>query len=239
MTTRLSVNVDHVATIREARKTYEPDPVSAASIAQMSGADGVTVHLRSDRRHINERDLNLIMQTIHIPVTLEMASTEEMLQIAIKEKPQVVTLVPERPEEVTTEGGLDVEANFDNLKIATQALQKAGIKVCIFVNPNLEQIGETKRLGADLAEINTGIWAEAKPEEKKWEIERMKKAVDYAIQVGLTPTAGHGITYHNINELLHIEGIHEFSIGHTIISRSVYTGLAAAVKEMKEIINSG
>jgi pyridoxine 5-phosphate synthase len=236
MSIRLSVNVDHIATIREARKTDEPDPVMAALLTQMAGADGVTVHLRSDRRHINERDLKLILQTITIPVTLEMAATGEMLQIAAKEVPHVVTLVPERPEEITTEGGLDVVQNFDHMKTAIDHLHKSGIKACIFVNPDLEQIGEAKRAGADMAEINTGIWAEADNNKKGWELERIKKAIEYTNQIGVKATAGHGITYRNVKDLIILNGIYEFSIGHTIISRAAFTGLQEAVKEMKNLL---
>jgi pyridoxine 5-phosphate synthase len=147
--------------------------------------------------------------------------------------------VPERPEEVTTEGGLDVKTNFDNLSPHVERLRQAGIKVCIFVNPDLEQIGEAKRLGADMVEINTGIWAEAKDKNKRWEIERIQKAIDYAVQVGLKATAGHGITYHNVSEILKIKGLYEMSIGHTIISRSVYVGIQQAVREMRELITAG
>lgn len=236
MSIRLSVNIDHVATIREARQTNEPDPVTASLIAQMSGADGITLHLRSDRRHINERDLQLIMQTVIVPVTLEMASTNEMVNIATAARPHVVTLVPERPEEITTEGGLDVKSNFDQLRETCSKLNDAKIHICVFVNPDLEQIGETKRLGAGMAEINTGIWADAKPEKKGWELERIKKAVDYAIQIGLKVTAGHGITFYSAKEIAQINGIYELSIGHSIISRAVFNGLSEAVREMKDII---
>lgn len=236
MTVRLSVNIDHVATVREARRTNEPDPVTAAQIAQMTGADGITLHLRSDRRHINERDLALVMRTSLIPVTLEMGVTNEMISIAAREKPQVVTLVPERPEEVTTEGGMDMRSNFENVEKAISALHAAGIKVCIFVNPDMEQIGEAKRAGAEMTEINTGIWARTEPKNRDWELERIKKAVEYAVQIGVTVTAGHDITYRNVADIVSIPGLYELSIGHTIVSRAVFTGLEKAIREMKELI---
>ncbi len=236
MAIRLSVNVDHVATVREARKTYQPDPVAAAMIAEIAGADGVTIHLRSDRRHINERDLQLIMQTVNVPVTLEMAATNEMVNIAMANRPNVVTLVPEKPEEITTEGGLNVAANFEPLKLATAKLQESKVKVCLFVNPDMEQIGEAKRLGADLVELNTGIWADAPQDKKSWELERIKKAIDYAVQVGLKATAGHGITYQSVSEIVKVPHIHELSIGHSIVSKAIFTGLESAIKEMKSII---
>lgn len=236
MTVRLSVNIDHVATVREARKTNEPDPVAAAQIAQMTGADGITLHLRSDRRHINERDLALVMRTSLIPVTLEMGVTNEMISIAVREKPQVVTLVPERPEEVTTEGGMDMRSNFENVEKAIAALHAAGIKACIFVNPDMEQIGEAKRAGAEMTEINTGIWARTEPKNREWELERIKKAIEYAVQIGVTVTAGHDITYRNVADIVSIPGLYELSIGHTIVSRAVFTGLEKAIREMKELM---
>jgi pyridoxine 5-phosphate synthase len=236
MTVRLSVNIDHVATVREARKTVEPDPVTAAHIAQMAGADGITLHLRSDRRHINERDLALVMKTALLPVTLEMGATNEMVTIALREKPQIVTLVPERPEEITTEGGMDMRSNYDLVEKTASALHAAGMKVCIFVNPDMEQIGEAKRAGADMTEINTGIWARSLKQTSDWELERIKKAVDYAVQIGLCVTAGHDITYRNVDQIASIPGIYELSIGHTIISRAIFTGLERAVHEMKDLL---
>lgn len=236
MTVRLSVNIDHIATVREARKTDEPDPVTAAHIAQLAGADGITLHLRSDRRHINERDLAIVMKSSLLPVTLEMGATNEMLSIAVREKPQIVTLVPERPEEITTEGGMDLRNNYELAEKAISALHTAKIKVCIFVNPDMEQIGEAKRAGADMAEINTGIWARSPKEVRDWELERIKKAVDYAVQIGLRVTAGHDITYRNVDQIASIPGLYELSIGHTIVSRALFTGFERAVRDMKELL---
>ena len=236
MTVRLSVNIDHIATVREARKTDEPDPVTAAHIAQLAGADGITLHLRSDRRHINERDLAIVMKSSLLPVTLEMGATNEMLSIAVREKPQIVTLVPERPEEITTEGGMDLRNNYELTEKAISALHTAKIKACIFVNPDMEQIGEAKRAGADMAEINTGIWARSPKEVRDWELERIKKAVDYAVQIGLRVTAGHDITYRNVDQIASIPGLYELSIGHTIVSRALFTGFERAVRDMKELL---
>jgi pyridoxine 5-phosphate synthase len=236
MTVRLSVNIDHVATVREARKANEPDPVAAVYLAQTAGADGITLHLRGDRRHINERDLSVVMKTALLPVTLEMAATNEMVSIAVREKPHIVTLVPERQEEITTEGGMDMKSNFDFVKSAVLPLQQAGIRVCIFVNPDMEQIGEAKRAGAEMTEINTGIWARSEPQNREWELTRIKKAMEYAVQIGLTVTAGHDITYRNVSDIASIPGLYELSIGHTIVSRALFTGFERAVRDMKELL---
>ena len=234
---KLAVNVDHVATLREARRAIEPDPVIAAALAELSGAEGVIVHLREDRRHIKERDLYLLRQTVKTSLNLEMAATDEMVNIALDIRPDVVTLVPERREEVTTEGGLNVLGQMDNIVQATKRLQKAGILISIFVDPEPEQIRASKeKVGADMIEIHTGIYCDAKGEERERELKRILEAVDIAHGLGLIVKAGHGLNYFNIQPLVGIKEIYEFSIGHSIVARAVLVGFERAVREMVEII---
>jgi len=234
---KLAVNVDHVATLREARRAIEPDPVIAAALAELSGAEGVIVHLREDRRHIKERDLYLLRQTVKTSLNLEMAATDEMVNIALDIRPDVVTLVPERREEVTTEGGLNVLGQMDNIVQATKRLQKAGILISIFVDPEPDQIRASKeKVGADMIEIHTGIYCDAKGEEGERELKRILEAVDIAHGLGLIVKAGHGLNYFNIQPLVGIKEIYEFSIGHSIVARAVLVGFERAVKEMVEII---
>ena len=234
---KLAVNVDHVATLREARRAIEPDPVIAAALAELSGAEGVIVHLREDRRHIKERDLYLLRQTVKTSLNLEMAATDEMVNIALDIRPDVVTLVPERREEVTTEGGLNVLGQMDSIVQATKRLQKAGILISIFVDPEPDQIRASKeKVGADMIEIHTGIYCDAKGEERERELKRILEAVDIAHGLGLIVKAGHGLNYFNIQPLVGIKEIYEFSIGHSIVARAVLVGFERAVKEMVEII---
>jgi len=234
---KLAVNVDHVATLREARRAIEPDPVIAAALAELSGAEGVIVHLREDRRHIKERDLYLLRQTVKTSLNLEMAATDEMVNIALDIRPDVVTLVPERREEVTTEGGLNVLGQMDNIVQATKRLQKAGILISIFVDPEPDQIRASKeKVGADMIEIHTGIYCDAKGEEGERELKRILEAVDIAHGLGLIVKAGHGLNYFNIQPLVGIKEIYEFSIGHSIVARAVLVGFERAVREMVEII---
>ena len=234
---KLAVNVDHVATLREARRAIEPDPVIAAALAELSGAEGIIVHLREDRRHIKERDLYLLRQTVKTSLNLEMAATDEMVNIALDIRPDVVTLVPERREEVTTEGGLNVLGQMDNIVQATKRLQKAGILISIFVDPEPDQIRASKeKVGADMIEIHTGIYCDAKGEERERELKRILEAVNTAHGLGLIVKAGHGLNYFNIQPLVGIKEIYEFSIGHSIVARAVLVGFERAVREMVEII---
>ncbi len=234
---KLAVNVDHVATLREARRAIEPDPVIAAALAELSGAEGIIVHLREDRRHIKERDLYLLRQTVKTSLNLEMAATDEMVNIALDIRPDVVTLVPERREEVTTEGGLNVLGQMDSIVQATKRLQKAGILISIFVDPEPDQIRASKeKVGADMIEIHTGIYCDAKGKERERELKRILEAVNTAHGLGLIVKAGHGLNYFNIQPLVGIKEIYEFSIGHSIVARAVLVGFERAVKEMVEII---
>jgi pyridoxine 5-phosphate synthase len=232
------VNVDHVATVREARGIAEPDPVLAAALAELAGCDGIIVHLREDRRHIQDRDLELLRKTVKTKLNLEMASVPEMVTIAKKIKPDIATLVPEKRQELTTEGGLDVIAQAKSVKKSVQALQKAGITVSLFIDPNPKQIEAAKdKIGADYVEIHTGAFAEARDrDQEKREVRKISEAVDLAFRIGLGVNAGHGLDYHNIRQLLAIELIEEFSIGHSIIARALMVGMAQAVKEMLALI---
>lgn len=237
MTARLGVNVDHVATLREARKTYEPDPVIAAALAEMAGADGITVHLREDRRHIQDRDLRILKETITTRLNLEMAATGEMTKIALYIKPYQATLVPERREEVTTEGGLDVVRNLDQIKKTVSMLKDGGIKVSLFIDPDIDQVKAAHRAGSDAVEIHTGRYAGAKNEKaQNEELKFIVNAIRTGVKLGLSINAGHGLNYHNIKPLAAIPEIEEFNIGHAIVSRAVYVGFHQAVKEMVELI---
>lgn len=246
MTAKLNVNIDHVATIREARKTIEPSIITAAVICEQAGADGITVHLRQDRRHIQDRDIELLREVITIYLNVEMAATEEMLSIALRTKPDAVSLVPESPHEITTEGGLNVIGNFENIKTVVEKLTDAGIFVSIFIDPDLEQIEAATGVGAQQIEICTAEFAELTlssraahgtgAEKAEAEIERIKHAAEHAKNLGLIVAAGHGLTYRNIGRLAAIPEITEFNIGHNIISRSIFVGLNQAVREMIEAI---
>ena len=234
----LMVNVDHVATVREARGIAEPDPVLAAAQAELAGCDGIIVHLREDRRHIQDRDLYLLRETVKTKLNLEMASVPEMVQIARKVKPDVATLVPEKRQELTTEGGLDIIARGKSVKQSVKALQKAGITVSLFIDPNPKQVeAAKKKIGADYVEIHTGAFAEARNRDQaKREVRKISEAVDLAFRLGLGVNAGHGLDYHNIKQLRDLELIEEFSIGHSIIARALMVGMEQAVKEMLSLI---
>lgn len=234
---KLSINVDHVASVRQARKASEPDPVAAALAAEMVGADGITVHLRGDRRHIQDRDLKILRQVVKTVLTLEMAATEEMLEIALKVKPNVVTLVPERDGELTTEGGLDLEANFENLSQAVSRLQLDGRLVSLFVNPDEESLKASARLRADYVELNTDSYACARGvAEQIVQLERLEKMTSLAHRLNLGVNMGHGLDYRNISNLVQIRNIHEFSIGHAVVARATMVGFEKAVKEMLYLI---
>ena len=246
MTAKLNVNIDHVATIREARKTIEPSIITAAVICEQSGANGITVHLRQDRRHIQDRDIELLREVVTTYLNVEMAATEEMTAIALRTKPDAVSLVPENPNEVTTEGGLDVINNFENVRHAVEKLKAEGIFVSIFIDPDLEQIEAASGVGAQQVELCTAEYAELTlssraahgegAQKAKAEVERIRQAAERAKNLGLIVAAGHGLTYRNIGALAAIPEITEFNIGHNIISRSVFTGLYRAVEEMIEAI---
>ena len=234
---RLAVNVDHFATIREARRNDEPEPVLAALLAEQAGAEGIVCHIRGDRRHIKERDLHLFKQTIKTKLNIEMAATEEMKQIALDVKPDVVSLVPERDEELTTEGGLDVAGNKDHLKTHIEELQKAGIAVSIFVDPDIKQITACRDVGANLIEINTAKYSELKPGEERDEaLQEVKSAAKHGRQLGLEVHAGHGLDYKNIGPIAEIAELTEFSIGFSIVARSAIVGVEKAVREMVDLL---
>jgi pyridoxine 5-phosphate synthase len=234
---RLAVNIDHIATIREARKTNEPDPVAAAALCELAGAQGITVHLRGDRRHMQDRDIELLRRTVTTHLNIEMAATSEMMRIAQTVKPHQVTLVPERKDEVTTEGGLDVVLHSGNVEKAIAQLLDARIDVSIFVDPDLEQIRQCHKLKAPKIEINTGRYAESfggSGSGREWvtDLDKIATAARGAKKLGLTVLAGHGLTYRNIDGIASIPEIEELNIGHSIISRAALVGLDAAVREM-------
>ncbi len=235
---KLGVNIDHVATLRQARKTIEPDPIGAAVIVERAGANGVTVHLREDRRHINERDVALLRRTIRTRLNLEMSVADEIVAIALDIRPDQATLVPEKRQEVTTEGGLDIIRHKAKIKKVVTKLRKKKIIVSLFIEPDIKQIKAAKETGADFIELHTGRFANAKTgEEEKRELEILSQAAEYAGECGLRVNAGHGLNYENTKVLLKkVKGIEELNIGHSIISHSVFVGLSQAVKEMKNII---
>ena len=236
---RLSVNIDHIATIREARKGKEPDPVTAAAVAELAGCDGIIVHLREDRRHIHDRDVEILRKTIKTKLNLEMAATAEMVKIAVKIKPDMCTLVPEKRQELTTEGGLDLLGNFTHLKTAVSKLQKGEILVSLFIDPDPEQINAAKEMKADYVEIHTGIYSNAKTrKEIDRELKKIVESVSLGSQLGLGINAGHGLNYQNIKPLVNLSEIDEFSIGHSIIARAVIVGLEQAVKDMIDLIKT-
>lgn len=232
----LGVNIDHVATIREARKGNEPDPLMAATLAILGGADGITVHLREDRRHIRDRDLKLLREMVTTELNLEMAATEEMVRIAIEVAPDMVTLVPEKRRELTTEGGLDVVRQKEHIQHTIKKLHGSGIPVSLFINPSIMDVDISRETGADMVEIHTGLYSNAKGKKKEREIQRVQEAVRVAHKVGLSTNAGHGLNYFNVARIAEIEGLRGLYIGHSIISRSVLVGLERAVREMKELI---
>jgi pyridoxine 5-phosphate synthase len=232
----LGVNVDHVATIRQARRTYEPDPVWAAALAELGGADGITVHLREDRRHIQDRDVRLLRETVSVKLNLEMACAAEIVDFACEVVPDQVTLVPEKRAEVTTEGGLDVVGQRDTVEAVVRRLGDRGIPVSLFLDPESEQIETGAQLGAGAVELHTGPYALAKGGERDGELLKLVDAGRQIRELGMTLHAGHGLNYLNVKEVAAIVDIRELNIGHSIISRAVFTGLERAVREMKALI---
>ena len=234
---RLGVNIDHVATLRQARGGNEPDPVAAAAMAELAGADGITIHLREDRRHIQDRDLKILRQTCRTRLNLEMAATDEMVAIALAVKPEACTLVPEKRAELTTEGGLDVRIHQDALKLVIEKLQAGGIIVSLFIDPDPDQIKAANKAGADYIEIHTGAFADA-PDwmAEKQELIKIENAVKLAKKLDLGVNAGHGLNYVNVKKVAAIGGIEEFNIGHSIMSRAILVGLDRAVRDMSELV---
>jgi len=234
---RLNVNIDHVATVRQARGGKEPDPVLAAYLAELGGAEGIVVHLREDRRHIQDRDVALLRETVKTKLNLEMAGTEEMVAIACSVKPDMATLVPEKRQELTTEGGLDVAGNFKNVSRTVKELNKAGIFVSLFIDPDAEQIKASGEAGAGMVELHTGTYADAVSDAARdSELKKIAKAVKKAAALGLRVSAGHGLNYVNAGPVALIDGIEEFNIGHSIVSRAVMVGFENAVREMAILI---
>ena len=232
----LGVNIDHVATIRQARHTVEPDPIAAAVLAELAGAEGITVHLREDRRHMQDRDVKILRETVRTHLNLEMAATDEMVAIALDIKPDYVTLVPERREEVTTEGGLDIFGQLDRMTDVVSILQAANIPVSLFIDAEANQIQASAKTGAKFIELHTGRYAEAKGDAQAKELHQLKLGCDLAIKLGLRVNAGHGLTYWNVYPVAQLPGMEELNIGHTIISRAVLVGIERAVQEMKQAI---
>lgn len=234
---KLGINVDHVATVREARQTSEPDPVPAALNAEKAGADQIVIHLREDRRHIQERDLRLLRQTVQTELNLEMATDRDVIEIAENVAPDQITLVPERRDEVTTEGGLDVFSNEEEIEEIIHRFQEQDIKVSLFIDPDSKQVRAAYDTGADAIELHTGPYAEAKDREKQQQLEYLKNHAQKAYDQGLYVAAGHGLTYHNIEPVVAIDEIQEVNIGHSVVSRSIFVGMKQAVREMNQLIN--
>lgn len=249
MSARLNINIDHVATVRQARRAPEPSVIAAAMICEQAGADGITVHLRGDRRHIHDRDVKLLRDAVATYLNLEMAATEEMLKVAIDTRPDAVTLVAENPSEITTEGGLDVKANISIVRATVGRLRGAEILASLFVDPEPRQIEAAHEVGAQQVELCTAVYAESTLGGRGIhgegavnairEIRRLREAATLAAQYGLRVAAGHGLTYRNVGSVAAISEITEFNIGHNIISRSIFTGLERAVREMREAVNAG
>ena len=233
----LGVNIDHVATVREARKTNEPDPIHAAVLAEIGGADSITVHLREDRRHIQDRDVRLLREISRVGLNLEMAVSDEITKIALNLLPDQVTLVPERREEVTTEGGLDVKTHLARIRQCVDQLQGAGIAVSLFIDPDLSLIEAAKSLGVTAIELHTGAYADAQTtKETEIEFDKLREAGQFATAQGLLLNMGHGLTYRNVRRIAAIQGVHELNIGHSIVSQEVLVGFERAVREMKQLV---
>ncbi|MAR11217.1 MAG: pyridoxine 5'-phosphate synthase [Blastopirellula sp.] len=232
----LGVNIDHVATVREARKTYEPDPVWAASLAELGGADGITVHLREDRRHIQDRDLRVLKETVTVKLNLELACAEDVLRIATEICPEQATLVPEKREEVTTEGGLDVVGNLESVQHAVQQLKNAGIVTSLFLDPDAAQIEAAAQLGVEAVELHTGQYALARGEDITEQLVALTTAARQIRESGMLLHAGHGLNYQNVKPIAQIPDMHELNIGHSIISRAVMVGMTEAVRDMKRLV---
>ena len=237
MKTRLNVNVDHVATLRQARMGDEPDPVAAAAQAELAGASGIVVHLREDRRHIQERDLLLLKQTVRTKLNMEMAVTDEMIEIACETLPNVVTLVPEKRQEITTEGGLDVRGDTERIAAGIEKLKSSGLFVSIFIDPDPEQIGASAQTGAHMVELHTGSYANARDETgMMMELDKIRKSTEDALSHRLRVSAGHGLNYVNVTAVSRIDGIEELNIGHSIVSRAVLSGMEKAVRDMINLL---
>ena len=235
---KLNINIDHVATLRQARLGISPDPLRIALLAEIAGADGIVCHLREDRRHIQDNDVRRLKENIQTMLIFEMAHTDEIINIALRNKPNYVTLVPEKRKELTTESGLDVSADVKKYTEFCELMHKNAINVSFFVDPNKEQIDASVASGADMIEIHTGDYADAKSEEKRdEEYKRLENAVNYALTKNIEIAAGHGLDYSNIGRIVKLEGISEFSIGHSVISHSLEVGIKEAVSQMKNIIN--
>jgi len=235
----LGVNIDHVATLRQARGTRYPEPVQAALIAEQAGADGITAHLREDRRHIQDRDIYLLKDMLHTRLNLEMAVTDEMIDIAVKVQPFACCLVPEKREELTTEGGLDVAGNLQRMQWACNKLAGAGVEVSLFIDPDEVQIDAAVKAGAPVVELHTGCYADAEnPQQQAEESARIRRAALYAHSAGLQVNAGHGLNYHNVEAICAIPQIVELNIGHSIIAQAVFSGLAEAVRDLKQIMRN-
>ncbi|MCF8475177.1 MAG: pyridoxine 5'-phosphate synthase [Emcibacter sp.] len=236
---RLGVNIDHVATIRNARGGIHPDPVEAALLAVKAGADGITAHLREDRRHISDRDIDLLMEKLNVPLNLEMAATEEMLTIALKHKPASACIVPEKRQEVTTEGGLDVSGGYDYLSPYVQKLRNANISVSLFIDPDEHQIRASKKIGADKVELHTGTYVEKVGRDRKEELDRLRSSAALCEKLDMEVHAGHGLNYETIEEIAAIPQFTEFNIGHFLIGEAIFVGLEQSIQRMIELMDKG
>ena len=234
----LGVNIDHVATLREARKTYEPDPVWAASLAELGGADGITLHLREDRRHIKERDLRVMKDTVQCKLNLELACDNDILDIACEVKPCQATLVPEKREEVTTEGGLDVVGQRAKIETAVKRLQDVGVFVSLFLDPDPAQIDASASLGVSAVELHTGAYSLASGSQQQSELATLANSGKRIRDAGMVLHAGHGLNYRNVKPVAAIEGMHELNIGHSLVARAIFVGFQNAVREMKTLLES-
>jgi pyridoxine 5-phosphate synthase len=234
----LGVNIDHVATVRQARNTYEPDPVWAATLAELGGADGITIHLREDRRHIQDRDVRLLRETVHVKLNLELACESEVLDVACEIRPDQATLVPESREEVTTEGGLDVATHHRQVTESVRRLQDAGITVSLFIDPDAQQVEAAAATRAEAIELHTGCYALAVGDKRHDELIRLVEAGRLARERDLTLNAGHGLNYHNVQPVAVIQGMEELNIGHSIVARAVMVGMERAVREMKMLLTA-
>ena len=233
----LHINIDHVATVRQARQISEPDPVTAAGLVELAGADGITIHLREDRRHIIDRDVRILRETVQTRLNLEMAATAEMFRIALQTRPDIVTLVPEKREEVTTEGGLDVAGAPESMHKGITQLRDAGIRVSLFIDPEAAQIEACQKAGAEDVELHTGCYANAeRGDQQDKEFERLVSAAEFANEKNLQVNAGHGLNYINTQRICGLPHLRELNIGHSVVSRAIFVGLTQAVQEMREII---
>ena len=233
---RLGVNIDHVATVRQSRRTYEPDPVWAAALAELGGADGITIHLREDRRHIQDRDLRLLRETVTVRLNLELAANDDVVAIACATRPEQATLVPESRQEVTTEGGLEVATQVDKLRAVVERLRGAGILVSLFLDADERQIDAAAALGADAVELHTGAYALARGDAQHAELVKLVNAARQIVERGMTLNAGHGLTYRNVQPIARIPAMDELNIGHSIVARAVMVGMQQAVREMRDLI---